>query len=127
MSYLLDTHTFIWFINGDSSLPKKVIDEIKDLNNQCFISIASIWEIAIKSKLNKLSLLSEFDKIFEFLDQNQIEILPISFNHILSLNQLEFHHRDPFDRILIAQAITEELVLLSKDKNFILYDVNVFW
>lgn len=127
MSYLLDTHTFIWFINGDSSLPEKVINEIKNLNNQCFISIASIWEIAIKSKLNKLSILSEFDKIVEFLDQNQIEILPISFNHILSLNQLEFYHRDPFDRILIAQAITEELILLSKDKNFILYDVDVFW
>lgn len=127
MSYLLDTHTFIWFINGDTSLPVKVIKEIKDLNNQCFISIASIWEIAIKSKLNKLTLLSDFDKIIEFLDVNQIEILPISFNHILALNNLEFHHRDPFDRILIAQAISEELILLSKDKNFSFYDVNVFW
>lgn len=127
MSYLLDTHTFIWFINGDALLPKKVIDEIKDLNNQCFISIASIWEIAIKSKLNKLTLFSDFDKIIEFLDENQIEVLPIGFNHILALNNLEFHHRDPFDRILIAQSITEELILLSKDKNFAFYDVNVFW
>jgi PIN domain nuclease of toxin-antitoxin system len=97
MSFLLDTHTFIWFINGDLSLPKRVVNEIKNLNNQCFVSIASIWEIAIKSKLNKLSLLSEFDKIVEFLDENQIEILPITFNHILSLNELEIHHRDPFD------------------------------
>ena len=127
MPYLLDTHTFIWFINGDSSLPKKVINEITDLNNQCFISIASIWEIAIKSKLNKLTLFSAFDKIIEFLDENQIEVLPIGFNHILSLNNLEFHHRDPFDRILIAQAITEELILISKDRNFELYEVNVFW
>lgn len=127
MSYLLDTHTFIWFINGDTSLPNKVVSEIRDLKNQCFISIASIWEIAIKSKLNKLELFSDFDKIIEFLDENQIEVLPIGFNHILTLNNLEFHHRDPFDRILIAQAITEELILLSKDKNFTFYDVNVFW
>lgn len=127
MSYLLDTHTFIWFINGDLSLPKKVINEIKNPKNQCFISIASIWEIAIKTKLNKLSLLSQFDNIIEFLDENQIEILPITFNHIVTLNELEFHHRDPFDRILLAQAITEGLTILSKDKNFTLYNANVFW
>lgn len=127
MSYLLDTHTFIWFINGDTLLPKKVVNAIKDLNNQCFISIASIWEIAIKSKLNKLTLNADFDKIMEFLDENQIEVLPIGFNHILALNNLEFHHRDPFDRILIAQSITEELILISKDKNFAFYDADVFW
>lgn len=127
MPFLLDTHTFIWFINGDTSLPKKVIDIIRDLDNQCFISIASIWEIAIKAKLNKLSILSDFDKIVEFLEENQIEILPITFEDILSLNKLAFHHRDPFDRIIIAQGISDKLTILTKDQNFKLYGVEIFW
>ncbi|WP_025145361.1 type II toxin-antitoxin system VapC family toxin [Pedobacter jeongneungensis] len=127
MQFLLDTHTFIWFINGDSSLPNKIIDEIKNLKNQCFISIASIWEIAIKCKLNKLSLNADFNRILDFLDQNQIEILPISFDHITKLNELDFHHRDPFDRILIAQGISENLTILTKDQNFSFYKTKTLW
>jgi len=128
MPLLLDTHTLIWFINGDSSsLPAKVVNEIKNLDNQCFISIASLWEIAIKIKLDKLSLISDFNKISEFLIENQIEILPITFEHILALNNLEFHHRDPFDRIIIGQAISEDLTILTKDRNFTLYEAKIFW
>jgi len=127
MPFLLDTHTFIWFINGDSTLPKEVIAKIKNLDNQCFLSIASIWEIAIKITLNKLALISGFDKIEDFLTENQIEILPITFEHILSLNNLELHHRDPFDRIIIAQGISEELIILTKDQNFSLYEAKIFW
>ncbi|PWS32163.1 type II toxin-antitoxin system VapC family toxin [Pedobacter paludis] len=127
MPFLLDTHTFIWFINGDSTLPKEVIAKIKNLDNQCFLSIASIWEIAIKIELNKLALISGFDKIEDFLTENQIEILPITFEHILSLNNLELHHRDPFDRIIIAQGISEELIILTKDQNFSLYEAKIFW
>lgn len=128
MAFLLDTHTFIWFINGDASLlPEKVIKEIKNLNNQCYISVASLWEIAIKIKLNKLSLVSDFNKIAGFLTENQIEILPITFEHILALNDLEFHHRDPFDRIIIAQGISEEFTILTKDQNFSLYEAIILW
>ena len=127
MALLLDTHTFIWFINGDSSLPEKVVNKIKNIDNQCYLSIASIWEIAIKLKLNKLSLLADFDRISDFLDENQIEVLPITFSHIQSLNQLEFHHRDPFDRIIIAQGISEELTILTKDHNFNLCKAEIFW
>jgi PIN domain nuclease of toxin-antitoxin system len=127
MQLLLDTHTFIWFINGDSSLPNKIIDEIKNLKNQCFISIVSIWEIAIKCKLNKLSLNADFDRILDFLDQNQIEILPISFDHIIKLNELDFYHRDPFDRIIIAQGMLENLTILTKDQNFSCYKVKALW
>jgi PIN domain nuclease of toxin-antitoxin system len=127
MSFLLDTHTFIWFINGDETIPSKVISKIKNLDNQCFISIASIWEIAIKLKLNKLALTADFNKIIDFLEQNQIEVLPITFTHLLALNQLEFHHRDPFDRIILAQGISEKLTILSKDENFKFYKAKVFW
>ncbi|MGV3548069.1 MAG: type II toxin-antitoxin system VapC family toxin [Pedobacter sp.] len=127
MPYLLDTHTFIWFINGDQSLSDTVVEIIKDTKNQCFISIASIWEIAIKVKLNKLEISCDFDRILNFIEENQIEVLPISFNHLLRLNHLEFHHRDPFDRLLLAQSFTEKLTILSKDRNFSLYNANVVW
>ncbi|HTD39094.1 MAG TPA: type II toxin-antitoxin system VapC family toxin [Mucilaginibacter sp.] len=127
MKYLLDTHTFIWFINGDPSLPDKVIAKIKNVENQCFFSIASVWEIAIKVKLNKLQIKSEFTKIIDFCIDNQIDILPIAFEHILELNKLDFHHRDPFDRLIIAQGITEKLTVLTKDENFHLYKVKCLW
>lgn len=127
MSFRLDTHTFIWFINDDDSLPKKVINKIKNLDNQCFISVASIWEMAIKVKLSKLSLSSDFERIIDFLELNQIEILPITFSHILTLNDLDFHHRDSFDRIIIAQGITEKLTIISKDENFKFYPTKIYW
>lgn len=76
MDLLLDTHAFIWFINGDVALPQKVVDAIKNVENKCFISIASLWEIAIKSSLKKLELKSDFDKIVDFLAENDIEIIP---------------------------------------------------
>ena len=102
MDLLLDTHTFIWFLNGDDSLSSKVKDVISDTSNRCYISIASIWEIAIKVSLNKLELKSDFHKIIDFISDNDIEVLPITFPHLQYLIGLDFHHRDPFDRIIIA-------------------------
>jgi PIN domain nuclease of toxin-antitoxin system len=127
MQLLLDTHTFIWFINGDNLLPDEVIGNIKNLKNKCFISIASIWEISIKYSLNKLKLKSGFDKIITFLIDNDIQILPITFEHIQLLNTLDFHHRDPFDRIIIAQGACEGLTIITKDENFIKYPVKISW
>lgn len=127
MQFLLDTHTFIWFINGDDALPKEVVNGIKDIRNKCFLSIASIWEIAIKSSLQKLDLKSDFAKIGDFLEDNDIEILPITFEHIQVLTTLPFHHRDPFDRLIISQGVAERLVIMSKDDNFKKYQVNVKW
>ena len=127
MNYLLDTHTFIWFINGDKSLPVDIIEKIRNVKNQCFFSVVGLWEIAIKVKLDKLQLKSDFKKISKFCLENEIEILPITFEHILELNKLEFHHRDPFDRLIIAQAITEDLTIISKDGNFVHYPVKCIW
>jgi len=127
MNFLLDTHTFIWFINGDSSLSGKAISAIKNIENQCFFSIASIWEIGIKMKLNKLQLKSDFNKITDFCAENEIEILPVTFEHIKQLNKLDFHHRDPFDRLIIAQGIADKLIVLTKDENFKLYQVKCIW
>jgi PIN domain nuclease of toxin-antitoxin system len=127
MNLLLDTHTFIWFINGDKSLSDSVTSKIKNFGNQCFFSMASFWEIAIKMRLNKLHLKASFDTIMDFCDENEIEILPITFEHIQAQNKLEHHHRDPFDRLLIAQGIVENLTILTKDENFKLYNVNCLW
>ena len=127
MQLLLDTHTFIWFINGDNQLPEKVKDSITDSENECFLSIASIWEIAIKMSLGKLELQSEFDKITYFLLDNDIEILPIKFEHLQTLLKLEYYHRDPFDRIIISQGIADNLTVLSRDEVFDKYPIELIW
>ncbi len=82
MKLLLDTHAFIWFINGDKQLPQKLIALITNIENQCCISIASLWEIAIKTSLGKLALQSDFSKISEFLTKNEIDVLPLTFEHL---------------------------------------------
>lgn len=127
MDLLLDTHTFIWFLNGDNQLPVSVKNLIADTSNNCFISITSIWEMAIKSSLNKLELQGDFNQIAGFLSDNDIEILPVTFEHIQRLLQLHFHHRDPFDRIIIAQALSENLTIATKDSVFQEYRVNIIW
>ena len=127
MDLLLDTHAFIWFLNGNSQLPVVLKNVIADTSNKCFLSIASIWEIAIKSSLKKLELQGDFNQIAGFLNGNDIEVLPITFEHIQRLLQLEFHHRDPFDRIIIAQALTENLMIATKDSIFDDYGVNIIW
>ena len=105
----------------------KVKNEITDIKNKCFISIASLWEIAIKSSLGKLNLKFPFDNLTTYLSANDINIFPITFEHIQTLKNLEFHHRDPFDRLIIAQAIKENLTILSRDSNFFRYPVKIVW
>ena len=86
-----------------------------------------IWEIAIKMRLNKLQLQSDFNKITDFCIENEIDILPITFEHIQKLNELDFYHKDPFDRLIIAQGITEKFTIVTKDENFKLYSVKCIW
>jgi PIN domain nuclease of toxin-antitoxin system len=127
MQYLLDTHTFLWFLEDDPQLPEKVKKEIIDINNRCYISIASLWEIAIKIKLGKLRIKFPFEKFAAYLSDNEIELLPISLEHLLQLLNLELHHRDPFDRLIIAQGLAENLTILTKDENFSRYTSNILW
>ncbi len=127
MDLLLDTHAFIWFMNGDNQLSTTVRDLIVDTNNKCFLSIASVWEIAIKSSLNKLDLHGDFDRIAQFINANDMELLPITFEHVQGLLRLDFHHRDPFDRIIIAQAFSENVTIATKDVIFQKYEVDIIW
>ena len=121
MAYLLDTHTFLWFLEGSKRLSKKTKDIIVNPKNKTFISIASIWEMGIKLSLDKLELDLSLEELKQELIRNEIEILPLDFDHIITLSKLEYHHRDPFDRILISQAKSEKLTILSKDSHFKLY------
>jgi PIN domain nuclease of toxin-antitoxin system len=128
MNYLLDTHTLLWFINGDASLSENAKAIIKDYNNNCSISIASIWEIGIKISLKKLQLGFDFEALETFLINNEIGILNINIKHVEILSSLPFIHRDPFDRILIAQCMVEKTVLLTKDESINLYQtIETIW
>ena len=127
MAYLLDTHSLLWFISGDKQLPVAVKSIIKDIRQSCFISAASLWEITIKLQIKKLELGISLNELFEFVDRNQIEIIPINFEHLILLSNLPVHHNDPFDRLIIAQAISEDLVVITRDKLFKQYKVKQFW
>jgi PIN domain nuclease of toxin-antitoxin system len=127
LKFLLDTHTFIWFVNGDRRLSTKAKKEILKSSNKKFISMASIWEMAIKVSLGKLRINYPFKEVFNQIEENGFETLSIIFDHTLLLSQLEFHHRDPFDRLLIAQAISENMKIISKDENFQKYQVKMVW
>ena len=127
MKLLLDTHTVIWFITNDKSLSANAKKIIEDTSNVCFVSIASLWEISIKYRLGKLELKKTIEIIFDLIEQTGFQILPIFPEHLLTNSQLELHHRDPFDRLMISQAIFENYTIITKDPLFMLYEVDLFW
>jgi PIN domain nuclease of toxin-antitoxin system len=127
MDLLLDTHVFLWYVDGNDQLPEKIVKIISDQSNRCFVSIASIWEIAIKLSIDKLEINGGFKTIENFLDDNDFEILPIDLEATKTLLKLDFFHRDPFDRMIIAQAATSDLKVISKDKYFRSYNIEVIW
>lgn len=127
MNLLLDTHALIWFLSGDESLSKKAREIIEDEKNQNFISVGSIWEIAIKLSLGKIELKNGFNNFLKLIENNGFEILPISFSHLMVLSELEFIHRDPFDRLIIAQAISEEMSIITKDEHIRNYKCKTLW
>lgn len=121
MNLLLDTHTFVWWDNG--KLPKKVISRIQQAND-VYVSAATAWEIAIKSALGKISVRGEMADALE--DYGFLE-LPISITHAEATRGLPALHRDPFDRMLVAQAGIEDLVIVSRDEALRSYPVRVVW
>ena len=128
MRILLDTHTFLWFIGGDSRLHKEARRRIEDLENKRFLSTASLWEIAIKASLGKLRLgMSVTELVHNQVEGNAIDVLGITAAHLDSLARLPFHHRDPFDRLIIAQSLVEEIPVLGKDAAFDLYPIQRLW
>lgn len=118
MRFLIDTHVFLWFIDNAKELSKTAKKTIEDGNNEIFISIASLWEISIKIALGKLSINGDYESVIDDLNDNSIQILPVNFAHTVEQNKLPFHHRDPFDRIIISQALVENINFISGDTIF---------
>ena len=128
MKLLLDTHTLLWFIAGSASLSASARALIEDAANEKFVSIVSVWETAIKVSIGKMLLSAPFDVLFpRQLEINGFELLPVKVEHTSVVTTLPFHHRDPFDRLLIAQAIEEKMTLVSVDAVFDGYGVSRLW
>ena len=128
MRVLLDTHTFLWWISNDTRLSSRVCKIISNGNNELLLSAASGWEIAIKVRLGRLQLPYEPERfILEQLATNAIQSLPIKMSHALHTYSLPIHHRDPFDRIIIAQAQLEGLPILTSDPQIAKYKVEIIW
>ena len=127
MNYLLDTHALIWFLNGDKDLSSKARKAIESAEATNFVSIVSLWEIAIKISLERLNIKTPFAKISEEIAKNNFQMLPITFQDTLIVSSLPFHHRDPFDRLLIAQSINNNFTVISKDQHFESYKMKILW
>ncbi len=128
MKLLLDTHAFIWWDENPSKLGTASQLACSDPNNDLMLSTASVWEIQLKRMVGKLTLAKPLGQLLEEQTrQNGLEITPVGVEHILRLETLPFHHRDPFDRILIAQAQTEGWTLVSHDSAFQAYGLPILW
>ncbi len=123
MKYLLDTHVLIWFAEGDNRLPLQIRSIILDQNNSIFVSYASIWEMAIKISLGKLIVQFKMPEWESMLNEKGFSIISLNFQHFQHLINLPFHHSDPFDRLLIAQAAEEDFTIITHDAIFKHYDV----
>jgi PIN domain nuclease of toxin-antitoxin system len=128
MKLLLDTNVFIWLNDAPHRVRDRVMTVIANPDNDLFLSLTSIWEMQIKIQLGKLELSDSLPDILKTQQvENNLQILTINLKHIWSLENLPNHHRDPFDRLLIAQAQTEDMTLVSADGIFELYDVDLLW
>jgi PIN domain nuclease of toxin-antitoxin system len=113
VKYLLDTHVLLWWLDGESPLPAAVRHQIDDSVNEIVVSVATIWEIAIKKALGKLQAP---DDLLDILEQNNMAVLPLKAQHAQAISQLPALHNDPFDRMLVIQAYVENLMLVTRDK-----------
>ena len=128
MQLLLDTHTFLWFTRANPELSEEARNLIEDTQNELFLSVASPWEVGIKVSVGKLTLGRQIDTFFEDrMGRSGIALLHITLAHIAKISTLPFHHRDPFDRMLIAQSLVEGIPIISADAVFDTYGVVRLW
>jgi PIN domain nuclease of toxin-antitoxin system len=127
MNCLLDTHTLLWYLQSSENLSDRTTEILEDVNHNLSLSIASLWEISIKLGLGKLRLQKSFSELEDVLQDLKIGVLPITFADTECYLSLPLHHRDPFDRMLIAQAMNHRLVLISRDSAFDAYSIHRVW
>lgn len=124
MRLLLDANAFLWWVTDSTRLSATAREAIADDQNVVLMGVGSLWELAIKRSLGKLDFPHDFQTV---LRNEAFELLPITYDHLHALEALPLQHRDPFDRLIIAQAITENLTIVTSDQKFALYDVRVLW
>ena len=128
MKLLLDTHTFLWWVAASGELSRKARSAVGNARNECFVSVASGWEIAIKVSLGRLRIDGALDRFLpEQLAANGFRALAIDLKHAARVATLPFHHRDPFDRLLVAQALEENLAMVTADPVVLKYGVKRIW
>lgn len=122
MRFLLDTHVFIWAMEGSKKLSADIMIKISDPKNEIFISVATIWEIVLKRQAKKMKL--AFNPVAS-IEKTGLKVIPIQIPHVLGIGELPLYHKDPFDRILIAQAIVENLTLVTSDEKIWKYKTSL--
>jgi PIN domain nuclease of toxin-antitoxin system len=128
MKILLDTHAFLWALTGDKRLSKKAVRAYENPNNDFYLSSASYWEMCIKISLGKLKLIDDWQNVIaREMEHERIGWLGISKEHCHTVANLSFHHRDPFDRLLVAQALVENIPIMTGDNQFSSYAVEIVW
>lgn len=128
MRVIVDTHVFLWWVEGDRALPAKARAVLADRENKCLLSLVSVWELAIKAGLGKLKLALPVQRyVVEHVAANSFQILDIRMAHVGRVETLGAHHGDPFDRLLIAQALEEKLPVVTADPVFRKYGVKRIW
>jgi len=127
MRLLLDTHALIWHYEANAALSEEARKLIDAPDSQLFISVASLWELVIKLGLGKLTLRKDVQAIVNLYQDAGARLLPVNLEHVLAVQTLPWHHRDPFDRLLVAQALQEDLVLISNDHKLNDYPVPRRW
>ena len=125
MKLLLDTHTFIWWDREPGLIPATTLDLMQ--RSELTVSLASLWEIQIKTQIGKLRLNMPLANMVNHHQANGIILLPIAIAHILELDPLPQHHKDPFDRLIIAQSCTEAVTIVTRDSAFQKYDCKIIW
>lgn len=128
MKVLMDTQAFLWMIADGERLSSRARQVFLDKNNMLYFSAVSLWEISIKYSLGKMELAPDWpESIRREMQANTIQWLPVEMEHCVQVSQLPFHHRDPFDRMLISQAIVEDMALLSSDRQMKAYSTRCIW
>ncbi len=128
MRLLADTHAVLWFLQGDRRLSAPAARAMEDAGNTIHVSTASVWEMAIKVSLRKLTLSYSLEEdLPRILSENDLDVLPVAIEHAARVHSLPFHHRDPFDRLLVAQAFCERLDIISLDPTFVAYGLKTIW
>lgn len=128
MTYLIDTHVFIWWLQDNRELSERSRNIMSNAANEIFLSIASLWEISIKLSIGKLKI-NDYSTAYieKQLVSNDIQLLPIKLSHTVNLHSMPNHHKDPFDRMIISQALEENLAIITKDNQFENYNIEVIW